>query len=268
MDRETAQLCLDVLGAGTIPTVDLTGGAPELCPSFEFLVEGVFALGRRLLHRCNLTVLCLPRFGHLPRFFADHRVEVISSLPHFHELATDRQRGTGVFAQSIEGLRKLNRVGYGQPDSGLELVLVTNPDGTDLPCAQAESEAQWKEALEREHGLRFNRLIRITNMPIRRFLHWLDGRGDLESYMQRLISAFNPAAVRGVMCRTTLSVDWRGYLYDCDFNQMLEVGLEPGMPRHLRDFDPRELAGRRIVTDAHCFGCTAGAGSSCGGATT
>ncbi len=267
MDRETADLCLDVLGSTQIPTVELTGGAPELCPSFEHLVQGVQRLGRKLIDRCNLTILTTPRFEHLPGFLAQHGVVVVSSLPHHQELATDGQRGQGVHVRSLEGLHRLNRVGYGQAGSGLELVLVTNPVGPTLPADQAELEAEWKQALERDHGIHFNRLISITNMPIRRYLDWLKGSGKLEEYMQRLIQAFNPRAAASVMCRSMLSVDWQGYLYDCDFNQMLELPVNSGAPRHLRNFDIQVLAARRVVTDSHCFGCTAGAGSSCGGAT-
>ncbi|MFT7486908.1 MAG: radical SAM/Cys-rich protein [Candidatus Paceibacteria bacterium] len=266
MSEETAELCLRVLESCTIPTVDLTGGAPELCPSFERIVKGARRLGRKVIDRCNLTVLSLPRFEHLPTFFAEQGVEVVCSLPHHRELATDRQRGSGVHAQSIDGLRKLNRVGFGQPASGLELVLVTNPVGAFLPSQQASLEQEWKLALERDHGVQFNRLISITNMPVRRYLDWLQRSGNLEAYMQRLSEAFNPAAADGVMCRSSLSVDWQGNLYDCDFNQMLELPIQGGAPRHLRDFDMDSLAKRTIVTNNHCFGCTAGAGSSCGGA--
>ena len=268
MTRETAELAMRVLAATGIPTVDITGGAPELNPSFAWLVEESRRLGRHVIDRCNLTILCAAPFRRLPEFLAAQRVEVVCSLPHYRKLATDRQRGEGVFERSIEGLRLLNAAGYGQEGSGLRLVLVTNPVGAFLPAGQASLEAEWKRELAREHGIRFDALYTITNMPISRFLEWLEASGNLEGYLQRLVDAFNPAAARGVMCRTTLSVGWDGTLYDCDFNQMLELPIGFGAPRHLRDFDPRALDGRRIVTGRHCFGCTAGAGSSCGGTLT
>jgi radical SAM/Cys-rich protein len=267
MSRETAELALRVLAATDIPTVDITGGAPELNPNFRFLVEQSRRLGRHVLDRCNLTVLPLPRFEDLPRFLADHQVEVVASLPHYRAAGTDRQRGDGVFERSLEGLRRLNAVGYGRGD-GLRLVLVTNPVGAFLPGAsQATLEAEWKRELARLHGITFDALFTITNMPISRYLEWLERSGNLEGYMQRLVSAFNPAAALGVMCRTTLSVGWDGRLFDCDFNQMLDLEIGHGAPRHLADFDLAALARRRIVTRRHCFGCTAGAGSSCGGQT-
>lgn len=268
MTQETAELCMRVLGETDIGAVDLTGGAPELCPSFEYLVRESRRLGRRVMDRCNLTVLMLPRFEGLSAFFAEHQVEVVASLPHHRELATDRQRGAGVHARSLDGLRRLNALGYGQEGSGLELTLVTNPVGAFLPANQASLEAEWKAALLRDHGVVFDRLISITNMPIRRYLDWLEASGNLDDYQRTLVQAFNPAAVDGLMCRTTLSVGWQGELYDCDFNQMLDLGLGHGAPRHLSEFDLNTLADRRIVTGPHCFGCTAGAGSSCGGKTT
>jgi radical SAM/Cys-rich protein len=268
MSRETAELCLGVLAATEIPTVDITGGAPELNPSFEYLVSGARRLGRHVIDRCNLTILTAPRFEHLPEFFARERVEVVCSLPHYRALNTDRQRGHGVFERSIAALQRLNQVGYGDGTSGLRLVLVTNPVGAWLPGQQASLEAEWKRELLRLHGVRFDALYAITNMPISRFLEWLERSGNLESYLQRLVDAFNPLAVAGLMCRTTLSVGWDGRLFDCDFNQMLDLEVEGRAPRHLRDFDLARLASRAIVTARHCFGCTAGAGSSCGGATT
>lgn len=265
MSRETAELCMRVLAETDIPTVDITGGAPELCPEFRYLVEESRRLGRHVMDRCNLTILTVPRYDDLPGFFAEHGVEVVCSLPHYRKIGTDRQRGDGVFERSLEGLRRLNAVGYGREGSGLRLVLVTNPVGAFLPAGQASLEAEWKRELERLHGIVFDALYCITNMPISRYLEWLEGTGNLETYMQRLVSGFNPAAAAGVMCRTTLSVGWDGTLYDCDFNQMLELEVGHGAPRHLAEFDPGALASRRIVTGRHCFGCTAGAGSSCGG---
>lgn len=266
MSPKTAALCLEVLAQTDIPLVDITGGAPEMCPSFRDLVIGARALGRRVIDRCNLTILSAKGFEDLPEFLAEHQVEIVCSLPHYRALSTDKQRGEGVFDLSIQGLRRLNELGYGQPGSGLELTLVTNPVGAFLPAGQGSLESEWKRELKARFGIVFNHLFTITNMPISRYLEWLEQTGNLESYMQRLVTAFNPVAADGVMCRNTLSVGWRGELYDCDFNQMLdrEVGFDA--PGHLRDFDFERLAARRIVTDRHCFGCTAGAGSSCGGA--
>jgi len=266
MSRETAELCMDVLARTEIPTVDITGGAPELCPSFEYLVRESRRLSRHVIDRCNLTVLALPRAQDLPRFFAEHQVEIVASLPHYRVLSTDRQRGEGVYARSIEGLLKLNAVGYGREGSGLRLVLVTNPAGAFLPGAsQPTLLAEWKRELWRLHGVRFDDLYTITNMPISRFLDWLLRTGNLEGYLQRLVDAFNPAAAAGIMCRTTLSVGFDGTLYDCDFNQMLDLPVGFAQPRTLADFDLSILDRRRIATGRHCFGCTAGAGSSCGG---
>jgi len=266
MSRATAELAMRVLAASSIPSVDITGGAPELNENFEYLVRESRRLGRKVIDRCNLTVLLAPRYAHLPRFLAEHQVQVVASLPHYRADATDRQRGAGVFADSIEALRKLNAVGYGRAGTRLELVLVTNPVGAFLPGqSQAALEAEWKRELARLHGIEFSSLYTITNMPIARYLDWLERSGNLASYLQKLVDAFNPAAAAGVMCRTMLSVGWDGKLYDCDFNQMLGLETGFGAPRHLADFDPARLDSRRIVTARHCFGCTAGAGSSCGG---
>jgi radical SAM/Cys-rich protein len=268
MTRETAEQCLAALARTDIPTVDITGGAPELSPCFRFLVTGAKNLGRHVMDRCNLSVLLLPAQEDLAPFLALHRVEVVASLPSIAPSQTDAQRGAGVFSKSIEALRLLNRLGYGRPDSGLLLNLVTNPVGAFLPPSQEAQEAQFRERLAREHSIVFNNLYTITNMPISRFLEFLIESGNYEDYMRRLVAAFNPAAVAGVMCTYTLSVGWDGRLYDCDFNQMLELPVGHGAPAHIRDFDPEALATRRIVTGNHCYGCTAGAGSSCGGATT
>ena len=267
MSRETMELCLRALAATDIPTVDITGGAPEMNPHFRWLVTECRALGRQVMDRCNLTILETPSHRDLPGFFAEHRVEVVCSLPHYRATSTDRQRGDGVFEKSIAALRRLNEVGYGDGRSGLRLVLVSNPVGAFLPGAQASLEAEWKRELLRLHGVRFDALFTITNMPISRYLEWLVESGNLEGYMQRLATGFNPTAARGVMCRNTISIGWDGTLYDCDFNQMLELPVEEAAPRHVRDFDAAKLGARAIVTDRHCFGCTAGAGSSCGGAT-
>ena len=267
MSRETFEACLDALRKTNIPTVDITGGAPELNPHFRWFVEEVRALGRHVIDRCNLTILEVPSQADLARFLADHQVEVVASLPHYRQPLTDTQRGDGVFERSISALRKLNALGYGDGESGLRLALVTNPVGAFLPAPQASLEREWKRELLRLHGVRFDALYTITNMPISRHLAWLDETGNLDGYMDRLVNAFNPAAAKGVMCRNTISVGWDGRLHDCDFNQMLDMGLDFPAPAHVRDFDLRVLEERRILTGRHCFGCTAGAGSSCGGTT-
>jgi len=267
MTRATAEECIAALARTSIPTVDITGGAPELNPSFRWLVEQSRALGRHVIDRCNLTVLLLPSQDDLGAFLAANRVEVSASLPYYRPAQTDAQRGDGVFARSIAAIRKLNDLGYGQPASGLVLNLVFNPVGAFLPPKQVAIEAQFRRELERREGVLFNRLYTITNMPISRFLEFLLASGNYEGYMERLVAAFNPAAAAGVMCRSTVSVGWDGTLYDCDFNQMLDLPVASA-PDHVRDFDLARLAGRRIVTRKHCYGCTAGAGSSCAGATT
>jgi radical SAM/Cys-rich protein len=268
MSRETMALCLAALEKTAIPTVDITGGAPELNPNFRWLVAECRARGRHVIDRCNLTVLELASQSDLAAFLADHQVEIICSLPHYRATNTDRQRGAGVYDKSVAALKRLNALGYGNGSSGLRLVLVTNPVGAYLPGSQPSLEAEWKRELWRLLGIRFDALYCITNMPISRFLEWLIDSGNLQAYMERLVAAFNPAAVGGVMCRNTISVGWDGQLYDCDFNQMLELTVAPGAPRHIRDFQLDALDTRTIVVGRHCFGCTAGAGSSCGGATT
>lgn len=267
MSRETAELAMAALAATDIPTVDITGGAPELCPEFRYLVEESRRLGRHVMDRCNLTILRTPRYSDLPDFLAENDVEVVCSLPHYRKVGTDKQRGDGVFEESVAALAELNSRGYGEGRPDRRLTLVTNPVGAFLPSGQASLEAEWKEKLLSLHGVRFDRLIAITNMPISRFLEWLEGSGNTHAYMQRLVDAFNPRAAEGVMCRDTLSVGWDGRLFDCDFNQMLDLGVGYGAPRHLRDFDLGALANRRVVTRRHCYGCTAGSGSSCSGAT-
>jgi radical SAM/Cys-rich protein len=268
MTRETAESCIRALARTDIPTLDITGGAPELNPNFRWLVEEARAQGRHVLDRCNLSVLLLPSQADLADFLAQHRVEVIASLPYFRPGQTDAQRGEGVFEKSLRALRLLNEQGYGVEGSGLTLTLVHNPVGAFLPPKQQAIEAQFRHELAQRHRITFTRLYTITNMPISRFLDFLLASGNYEGYMARLADAFNPAAAAGVMCRYTLSVGWDGTLYDCDFNQMLDLPVDYGAPRHIRDFDPARLASRRIVTGNHCYGCTAGTGSSCGGAVT
>ncbi|HXZ25816.1 MAG TPA: arsenosugar biosynthesis radical SAM (seleno)protein ArsS, partial [Nitrospiria bacterium] len=268
MSRETAELCVAALAGTDIPTVDLTGGAPELNPNFRWLVEQIGGLGRHVMDRCNLSVLLLPSQRDLAEFLASHRVEIIASLPYYRASQTDSQRGDGVFDKSIEALLLLNRHGYGRPDSGLALNLIYNPVGAYLPPQQEAMEARFRNELRVRHGVEFTHLYTITNMPISRFLEFLIESGNYAGYMERLANAFNPAAAAGVMCRYTLSVGWDGTLYDCDFNQMLELPVDREAPNHIRDFNPALLASRRIVTRNHCYGCTAGSGSSCGGAVT
>ncbi len=265
MTRETAELCIRALARTAIPTVDITGGAPELNPNFRWLVEQARALGRHVIDRCNLTVLLLAGQASLAEFLAQHQVEVIASLPYYRASQTDAQRGKGVFDKSIAALRKLNALGYGREGTGLALNLIYNPVGAFLPPKQAAIEAQFKRELVREHGIVFNHLYTITNMPISRFLEFLLETANYEGYMERLVNAFNPAAAAGVMCRYTLSVGWDGTLYDCDFNQMLDLPTGNGAPQHIRDFDASALDHRRIVTANHCYGCAAGAGSTCAG---
>lgn len=269
MDGETVDLCLDAIDRSGARVVDLTGGAPELNPHFRRLVEACVDRGLHVMDRCNLTVLLLPRCRGLPEWLAERRVEVVCSLPHHRKLNTDAQRGDGTHARSLEAMRRLNAAGYGRGDEGRRLSLVSNPAGAFLAGSQPTLEREWKTALERDHGVTFDRLLCLNNMPIARFLDWLEQRGHLETYLERLVNAFNPATIPGLMCRNTISVSWDGRLYDCDFNQMLNLGVQladDAEPAHVRDFDPERLARRRIVTGRHCYGCTAGAGSGCGGA--
>ena len=266
MTRETMVECLSAISSSQIETVDVTGGAPEMNSNFRWFVDEVSKLGRRVMVRSNLTILTVNgKYRTLPDFFAEHKVALVSSLPCYTAENTDSQRGEGVFESSIKALRMLNEVGYGHPGSGLELNLVYNPLGAFLPPPQEKLEADYKRVLGETHGVLFNRLFCLTNMPISRFLDSLLREGRHESYMQLLVESFNPAAARGVMCRNTLSVGWDGALYDCDFNQMLELGINSGLPEHIRDFDSSLLKERQIITKQHCFGCTAGAGSSCTG---
>ena len=248
----------------SLALLDLTGGAPELHPRFRDLVRAARDLGREVIDRCNLTILQEPGQEDLADFLAEHRVHVVSSLPCYLQDNVDQQRGKGVFDRSIAGLQALNARGYGQ-GTGLVLDLVYNPVGAHLPPSQAGLEADYKIRLA-EHGIVFDELLTITNMPIARFARDLRRKGDLERYEALLTGAFNPATVPGLMCRHLVSVSWDGRLYDCDFNQMLDLPTPVGTPRTLADFGPAGAwAGRPITTGRHCFGCTAGAGSSCGG---
>ncbi|MBW4518905.1 MAG: arsenosugar biosynthesis radical SAM protein ArsS [Scytolyngbya sp. HA4215-MV1] len=268
MDRATIDACLDALDQTTAHTVDITGGAPELNPHFRYLVDQCVARGKHIIDRCNLTVLLLPRMQDLPEWLAERQVEVVCSLPHYRQRNTDAQRGDGAFEQSIVALRRLNAAGYGKGDPQRPLTLMSNPVGAFLANGQAKLEQEWKAGLAKHQGVTFDRLITLNNMPISRYLEWLEQSGNLQAYLELLVNSFNPGTIRGLMCRNTLSISWDGRLFDCDFNQMLDLELQQpdGKRPHIRDFDPKLLAKRQIVTDRHCFGCTAGAGSSCGGA--
>jgi radical SAM/Cys-rich protein len=266
MPDQVVDACLDVLASTDIQTLDITGGAPELHKRFDEMVVRARELGRKVIDRCNLTITRLPNYAYLPRFLAENQVEIVASLPYFKEGQTDAQRGDGVFHDSIEALRALNEQGYGHPGTGLVLNLVTNPVGAFLPDDQRAMEVRWKREMRLRYGIEFNQLFSITNLPISRFLEYLQESGNLEDYMTRLVNAYNPAAAANVMCRTTLSVGWDGTLHDCDFNQMLELPLHAAAPRTILDFDRALLEHREIVLGPHCYGCTAGAGSSCGGA--
>jgi radical SAM/Cys-rich protein len=270
MPRDVMEACLTFLERHRVPTLDITGGAPELHPDFREIVARGAAAGAHVMHRCNLTAILLPNYADIPELLARHRVEIVASLPYFQANETDAQRGEGVFEESIEALRRLNALGYGT-GGGLQLNLVTNPVGTFLPANQQALETRWKREMQRRFGITFDHLYTITNMPISRFLDFLEERGKVNEYLTTLANAFNPAAAAGVMCRQTLSVSWNGLLHDCDFNQMLEMPLVDGAPRTI--FDALDaaahamVAARQIAVAPHCFGCTAGSGSSCGGAT-
>jgi radical SAM/Cys-rich protein len=279
MDKRTVERCLEILARhDSITTLDITGGAPELNPYFDDFVREARKLGKHVMVRHNLTVTFdgNPQTGeskaYVPAFFAEQRVEVISSLPYYQEFFTDKQRGLGVFRKSIDGITLLNEYGYGKPETGLMLNLVYNPVGPFLPAAQASLEADYKKELWERFGLLFNNLYTITNMPIHRFKEALKRSGGYEEYMEKLVNAFNPSAAEGVMCRSLVSVGYDGRLYDCDFNQMLDMQITTGLngsQRHrtIFDFDFDEMINRNILFGSHCYGCTAGAGSSCGGVT-
>ena len=281
MTRETVDRIIDWLANTQIPTVDLTGGAPEMIPDFRYFIERVKDLepSRHVIDRCNLTILIEEGYRDLPRFLADKKVEIIASMPCYSPENVDAQRGDGVFESSIAALQLLNSLGYGI-DSTLPLHLVYNPVGPSLPAPQNQLETDYKRELQTHFGVVFNSLYTLTNLPIGRFAAYLRHRNRLDEYMQLLMEAFNPATIEGLMCRNTISVGWRGEVYDCDFNQQLRMqwagrsdsgrrlshqnGSSDGLS--LWDIDPNLLEDREIMTGDHCFGCTAGAGSSCGGA--
>jgi radical SAM/Cys-rich protein len=268
MTREIVDEVLAFLSAVCVPALDITGGAPELNPHFRYLVRAARALGVDVMDRCNLTILEQPGQEDLPNFLADNQVEVIASMPCYLEDNVDRQRGDGVFQSSIRALRKFNAIGYGKPGSGLTLHLVYNPQGPSLPPSQAKLEHDYKKQLADNYGVEFNRLYTLANMPIQRFGSTLVSKGQFGAYMQLLKDNYREENLDGVMCRSLLSVDWQGYVYDCDFNQMLHLPMHlAGKPRpKLTDLIGADLDGNPIVVADHCYGCTAGQGSSCGGA--
>ncbi len=268
MDRRTISTVLEFIEAAKVSTLDVTGGAPELNLYFRHLVERASALGVRVIDRCNLTVLEEPGFEDLAEFLADRSVEIVASLPCYTQELVDRQRGKGVYETSIRAIRRLNDLGYGIPDTGLTLNLVYTPQGRSLPPAQDKLEAAYKRILGGRFGIRFNRLFTMTNMPIARFGSTLISKGQFNGYLRLLRDAYREENLETVMCRSLISVDWQGYVYDCDFNQMLGLPLRvAGRPRtKLADLIGTDLEGNAVVVKDHCFGCTAGQGSSCGGA--
>jgi len=268
MTRQTADIVLQYLAASGAAVLDITGGAPEINPQFRHLVASARAAGVRVLDRCNLTILSEPGHEDLAQFLAAERVEIVASLPCYTPELVDRQRGAGVYERSIAGIQALNAFGYGREGSGLTLDLVYNPQGPSLPPPQAKLEADYKRILGDKFGIEFNRLFTLANMPIQRFGSTLVTKGQFNSYMALLRGAHRDENLGGVMCRSLVSVDWQGYLYDCDFNQMLGLPLVvAGRKRpHLADVMDRDLDGNPIVVRDHCYGCTAGQGSSCGGA--
>lgn len=268
MDDACLDLVLEFLKSNSIPTLDITGGAPELHPGFRDLVTRARSIGVHVIDRCNLTVLEEPGFERLHEFLAENNVEITASLPCYLEENVDKQRGSGVYQSSIRVLRKLNRIGYGMVDSDLVLNLVYNPQGPVLPPSQTELEDQYKEYLYENFGIAFNRLYTLSNMPIKRFGSTLISKGQFQPYVNLLKSAHQDQNLENTMCRTLISIDWQGNVYDCDFNQMLGLGMRvngfPGV--HLSDLMHRDLEGAQITVRDHCYGCTAGQGSSCGGA--
>ncbi len=266
MSRENFEHCLRIIRDSDVQTVDITGGAPEMNPHFEWFVKEVRSLNRHVIDRCNLTILSAPGFTHLPTFLAENQVEVVASLPCYLEDNCDAQRGNGVFKKSIEALKLLNTLGYGRSGEPLRLSLVYNPVGPSLPPNQQKLEQSYREQLQQRYGIEFNQLYTITNMPISRFLDDLITSGRYDEYMTLLVNSFNRDALDGLMCRSTVSVDWQGYLYDCDFNQMLNLPLANAPQVHISTVSSDDLSDRPIAIGRHCFGCTAGAGSGCHGA--
>ena len=268
MSREIVDAVLRFLGRTNIPTVDITGGAPELNPTFDYLVESAVGLGRHVMDRCNLTVIFEPGKDYLPEFFERHRVELVCSLPCYSEENVDRQRGKGTFELSIRALQMFNELGYGQSESGLVLHLVYNPVGPHLPPPQDQLEQDYKRILKEKFGIVFNRLYCLSNMPITRYATHLKLRGEYEKYMELLESSFNPSTLDQVMCRNLISVGWEGTIYDCDFNQMLDLPIRDadGKPLNISTLSFDQVQHLPVTVGDHCYACTAGSGSSCGGA--
>ena len=268
MTKETMQQCLEVIKNTGAHTLDLTGGAPEMNPNFRWFVEEASKAGiKDFIVRSNLTIILANKKYHdLPDFFKKHNVHVVSSLPFYKREKTDKQRGNGVFDKSIKALQLLNEVGYAQPGSDLKLDLVYNPSGAFLPTNQAAIENDFKKALKEDFNIDFNSLFAITNLPISRFLEYLIASENYEDYMYSLVDAYNPAAVENVMCTNTISISWDGWLYDCDFNQMLDLKVNSKV-KHISEYNEDLLNDRNIIISQHCYGCTAGAGSSCQGST-
>lgn len=266
MDLKTAQAIVRLMDEFNPKTLDLTGGAPEMNPHFRYLVGEAYQRGIHIIDRCNLTILLEDRMQGLGDFLAQHQVEVIASLPCYTQDNVDQQRGQGTFDKSIEALQKLNGLRYGQGHSGLELNLVYNPVGAHLPPPQVKLEQDYKQRLKDDFGIVFNKLYTITNMPITRYAKFLKAFNQLESYCELLVNCFNPSTLDGLMCRNTLNIGWDGKLYDCDFNQMLGMGMRNGQELTVFNVNKKDLKGWHVLTANHCFGCTAGAGSSCQGA--
>ncbi|MDT8379960.1 MAG: arsenosugar biosynthesis radical SAM protein ArsS [Desulfotignum sp.] len=268
MSRETMMHCIHAAGSQGISTIDITGGAPEMHPDLEWLLGELVVLKKRLIVRSNLSVMLEPAYRQFIEIFAAHGVELVGSLPDYNAVRSDRQRGTGAFEQIIQAIGELNKRSFGLPESGLALHLVHNPAGAYLPGSQCALEAEYRRVLRDMYGLHFNTLFCLVNSPIGRYREFLKRSGNLSDYMRTLQCTFNPKTVNSIMCRTTLSVGWDGRLYDCDFNQMLELVVNSGGPDHIKDFNFSRLADREIVIQNHCFACTAGAGSSCQGSLT
>jgi radical SAM/Cys-rich protein len=269
ISKETIDKVLDWFEASDLPILDLTGGAPEMIPDFQYLIQRVrgFSKRRHIIDRCNLTILLEPGYEHMAKFLAENKVEIIASMPCYEAKNVEEQRGSGVFDKSIKALQLLNQLGYGVDDPDLQLNLVYNPNGAFLPPDQAELEADYKREMKKHFNISFNKLYVLTNLPIARFAKWLKKNDEYESYMQLLKDSFNSSTVNGLMCRNTVSVSWKGEVYDCDFNQMMNMPFtdNSGASLKLWQMDERRFEGRAIATADHCFGCTAGSGSSCGG---
>ncbi|PKN18736.1 MAG: radical SAM protein [Deltaproteobacteria bacterium HGW-Deltaproteobacteria-6] len=268
MSRPILAKCLEVLSSLPIATIDITGGSPEMNPHLEWFIHEAAGLNRRLIVRSNLTLLLDAPYRHFMDVFTQNKVEIVTSLPDYMEVKSDRQRGAGVFSRVIESLHELNLRGYGVAGSGMFIDIVHNPVGAYLPGSQAALEREYHARLLAEHGVHFNRLFCLTNLPVGRYLDYLIESDNLDDYLSTLCRSFNPAAVDNVMCRTTLSVGWDGSLYDCDFNQMLGLTVNHGAPKNIMTFDLEKLKNREIVINNHCYGCVAGSGSSCQGTTT